>query len=99
MTRSWAGSYSMQEVRALVEGYQELREVKGTFRWPLSLLCQLVDLERALSTLPTWEYSVVLLHGLMRLEHAEQHLACDRSAMYERYRVAIENMTNYLNGG
>lgn len=93
-------NYSTAEVRALVEGYAELREAKDTSRFGLRILTLLVDLDRAIRHLPPKQYQAVLLHGLLghTVRAAETLLGISRPTLIKRYRDGLEFLTDDMNG-
>jgi DNA-directed RNA polymerase specialized sigma24 family protein len=93
-------NYSTEEVRALVEGFEELREKRDTTRPRLMLLCRLVDIWSAIKRLGPHEYQAVLLVGLHGISEntAGNLLGVHQSTMSRRYTRALEELTTDLNG-
>lgn len=88
-------------MRYLVEGYKTLREMKSTKPGRgLDLLCQLIDLDRAISRLGPKEHHAVLLHGLLGLteEDTAQALGVNQSTVSRVYSRALEVLAADLNG-
>lgn len=92
--------YRPDEIKALIEGYAELREAKDTTPRGLRFLVTLADLDRAVKRMPPREYQAVLLHGLLghTVRAAEVLLGVQRSTLDDRYQAGIAWLTNYLNG-
>lgn len=94
--------YRLSEVRALVEGYAEWKELRSTTPsgGRLNLLLRLADLGRALRKLPPKEYQSVLLYGLMGLSSTAvgKALGVHHGTVLERYESGLHFITNYLNG-
>lgn len=88
--------YSVEEVRALVEGYEELRPV----RHKLWILVRLADLDTALWHMPPKEYQAVLLCGLLGMSYraAGDALGVSHETMYTRTERGLVWLTAYLNG-
>jgi len=84
----------------LVEEYEELRCLKSTERYALLLLCQLIDVERAISRLGPKEYQAVLLCGLLGVsdQAAGQALGVHQTTMTRRYMRALALLAADLNG-
>lgn len=93
--------YTEEEVRALIEGYAELKEKVDTTRPALRYLVMLVDLKQALEYLPRKYWEVVLLHGLfgLTLVQTAELLQVSHQAVSKRYRRALEDVTYIINGG
>jgi DNA-directed RNA polymerase specialized sigma24 family protein len=87
-------------VRNLVEEYEELLGVKGVHGWPLDILCQLCDLERALPRLNHGERRVMLVVGIagVSVRAAGDLLGADPTTTWRRYVRALEKLTTYMNG-
>lgn len=93
--------YPTRSVRYLVEGYPALRYLKTTRPGRgLDLLCQLVDIERAVSKLGPIEYMTVLLIGLMGVpeEDVAEALGVSQSTVSRRYTRGLEMLKGLLNG-
>lgn len=94
-------NYSLRAVRYLVEGYKTLREMKDTKPGrSLDLLCQLTDVDRAISRLGPQEYHTMLLHGLLGIteEEVADALGVSHSTVSRRYSRALEILVADLNG-
>lgn len=90
------GSYSIEELEALVEGYEELRYVGDTKAWVLVRLC---DLSRAFNRLDRNHQRAVLLMGMYGLTSraAASYLGVSHTTVANRYRNGLQAMQNYLN--
>lgn len=66
----------------------------------LDLLCQLIDIDAAISRLGPLEYQAVLLCGLLGIpeELVANDLGVHRTTMERRYQRALEVLTAELNG-
>jgi DNA-directed RNA polymerase specialized sigma24 family protein len=98
----WRRNYSDAEIRELVEGYEELREVKETgTRRGLLVLVKLADLDKALRSLTPREYEAVILCGMIGLtmRTSGQLLAVSAQTMSNRYNRGLSSLARYLNGG
>lgn len=94
-------SYPTRRVKTLVELYSTLRYVKDTKPGrPLDLLCQLADIDMAVSTLGPIEYVSILLCGLIGLpqEDVAEALGVHQSTVSRRYERALEVLQATLNG-
>lgn len=90
----------MRRVTTLVEGFQTLRDRKTTKPGRgLDLLCELVDLDVAISRLGPIEYISILLCGLLDLpeEEVAEALGVHRSTVNRRYARALEMLKAQLN--
>ena len=96
-----AASYRPEYVRQLVEGYAGLMAAVDTDAVGLRYLVQLADLHRAFARLPSEYAEVVFAHGLMGLSQEEAARALSKSQQWvsKRYRLALEEITYYINGG
>lgn len=98
MSRSRA-KYAEDEVRALVEHYEHLRELAlvPTTDW----FATRIDLDAALEQLPVKFWEVVLLHGLIGYSQAEtaQLLQISQQSVSKRYRQGLEEAHYVINGG
>lgn len=100
--RTWRSRYSDDEVRVLVEEYEELRPVVDTSsQYGLLMLCKFADLSQALRSLSPREYEAVLLCGMLGLTMRAAGTLLDVSAqtMSNRYNRGLGGLTRYLNGG
>lgn len=94
-------NYPARRVKTLVEGYATLRYLKGTKPGrPLDMLCQLVDLDTAVSNLGPIDYVSILLRGLIGLpeEEVAEALGVHRTTVSRRYERALEVLRAALNG-
>ena len=93
-------NYRDREVRALVEEYEELQGLKGTWNQGLRNMISLLDIQRGMRKLTQKEREAVFLCGLANLTQgaAAALLGISQPTMYRRYTFAIEKLTNYLNG-
>lgn len=96
MSRPRWGSYTEEEIEALIEGYAELMYKKHR----PSILVRLADIDRALRRLNQRERAAVVLTGIIGLtnEAAGQLLSISEAAVRKRYRRALEAMYVFLNG-
>lgn len=96
-----ASNYSAEEVRALVEGWEELTALKGVEPSSLNLLCRLIDMASAIARLGPKEYQAVLLCGQLGIAFrtAGVMLGCAADTMFVRYQRALEVLTTDLNTG
>lgn len=88
-------------MRTLVEGYSTLRHLKSTKPGRgLALLCELADLDLAVSALGPIEYVSILLVGLIGLteEETAEALGVHQSTVSRRYARALEVLKAHLNG-
>lgn len=95
------GGYSLRNVNYLVDGYRELRHRKDTKPGrPLDILCQLADIDEAVSQLGPIEYISVLLCGLLGLtqEEVAESLGVSQGTVSRRYARALEVLKAELNG-
>lgn len=94
-------SYPTRRVKTLTEGYSTLRHLKSTKPGRgLDLLCELADLDQAVSALGPIEYVSVLLVGLIGLTETEtaEALGVHQSTVSRRYARALEVLKAQLNG-
>lgn len=91
-----AGSYSLEELEALAEGYEELREIDNK-AW---VLVRLVDMWRAYDFLSREHQEAVLLVGMIGLSTraAAPYLDVSHTTVAKRYNRAVDAMQSYLNG-
>lgn len=94
-------NYSPDQVRALVESYQEIVEKSDTTPHGLYALVRVADIDRALEQLPLKHWEVVLLHGMLGLpaRAAAELLHVSHQAVSKRYRQALEELHYVINGG
>jgi len=90
------GSYSIEEVTALVEGYEELRW-SDTKAW---ILVRLIDLRRAMAKLTREHREAVVLCGLHGLSTrvASPYLGVSHTTVAKRYTQGLTVMQKYMNG-
>lgn len=90
------GSYSEEEIEALVEGYEELVYKKDK----PAIFVRILDLERALRSLNSRERGAVVLVGIVGLtnEAAGRLLEVSETAVRKRYRAGLESIYDFLNG-
>jgi len=94
-------NYPPRAVRYLVEGYNTVKWMKSTEPGRgLDLLCQLIDIDRAISRLGPKELQVILLHGQLGLTEqvVSELLGVRRATVSERYTRALEVLAADLNG-
>jgi DNA-directed RNA polymerase specialized sigma24 family protein len=98
---SFRSSYSLEDVRRIVESYAELRARADTNARGLRTLVLLIDLERAMTWLPNRLRGVVLLHGLLGLdqETTANALQTSQRAISRRYAEGLEHLHFHMNGG
>lgn len=91
-----AGRYSLEEIDALAEGYEELREVENK-AW---VLVRLVDMWRAYDALKREHQEAILLVGMLGLSTraAAPLLDVSHSTVARRYGQGLSAMKHYLNG-
>jgi len=92
--------YSTSEVRAIVEGYEELKANADTWGPGLhSLLC-LADLRRALVEMPEDLRRAVLVHGQYRhtIRDAATLLGETKWSAFELYHEGLSWIVRFLNG-
>lgn len=89
-------SYSREELEAVAEGYEELREHENK-AW---ILVRLIDLWRAYYNLSTEQRQAVLLCGIMGYSTRQASLLLDVShtTVAKRYATGLDAMQSYLNG-
>lgn len=91
------GSYDEDEVRVLVEEYEELKG--GRSRAYVHV--RLMDLDRALSQLPLTLRKVVLVHGQLGVStrSAGKVLGMGTTSVHRRYHEGLAHLLKTLNGG
>lgn len=100
--RRWRTNYSDAEIRELVEGYEELREIKSTgSNRGILVLVKLADLEKAIRSLNPREYEAVILCGMIGLTMrvSGKFLSVSAQTMSNRYNRGLRSLARYLNGG
>jgi DNA-directed RNA polymerase specialized sigma24 family protein len=99
LSRQRRHSYTEEEVRALVEFYEHLRELAldPNRDW----FATRIDLDAALEQLPAKFWEAVLLHGLIGFSLIEtaQLLQISHQAVSKRYRHGLDEVTYIINGG
>lgn len=95
------GRYTEDEVRALIEHYEHLRELEGTRPRGLEWLARRSDLDAALELIPEEYWEVVLLHGLIGFSTYEtaRLLQTSQTTVSKRYRYGIEEAAYLMSGG
>jgi len=90
------GSYSIEEVTALVEGYEELRWC-DTKAW---ILVRLIDLRRAMAGLTREHQEAVVLCGLHGLSTrvASPYIGVSHTTVAKRYNQGLQKMQKIMNG-
>lgn len=90
------GNYSLEEVTALVEGYEELRWC-DTKAW---VLVRLIDLRRAMARLTREHREAVVLCGLHGLSTrvASPLIGVSHTTVAKRYNQGLNTMVKYMNG-
>lgn len=90
------GRYSPEEVRVLVEEFQELNE-----RPRLWVLVRLLDLKIALRRLPEPLLLAVIVCGVLgyTVRETERVLGVSKSTAQRRYIRGLELLTTTMNGG
>lgn len=94
-------NYSPKYVRQLVEGYAALLSSADTTTTGLRYLVELADLNLALRRLSEEYTEAVFWHGIARFsqEDAARVLQKSQSWVSKRYRLGLEDITFYINGG
>jgi DNA-directed RNA polymerase specialized sigma24 family protein len=97
------GRYRRDEVEALVEGYEELREQRDVDRKRrLRIVHGLLDLRSALPMLTTKERQAIFLMGQLGFteRQAAEILRLDNPAtMWRRYQYALTRLTEIMSRG
>lgn len=94
--RIYRDPYSDNEVRVLVEEYEELSGLRSK-AW---VQVRLLDIEQAYKHLPPAEKEAVLLCGFLGLtvRTAGNLLFTPKSVMFRRYMRGLDYLARYLNG-
>lgn len=89
-------NYSVDEIEALVEGYEEMYAYRHKLKW----LVRYCDLDLALRRMPPKEYQAVLLIGLIghTTRDAGRAMGVSHETMWKRYKRGLEWLAQYLNG-
>jgi DNA-directed RNA polymerase specialized sigma24 family protein len=93
-------TYSIQEVAALVEDFDQVKVMLDTNKRGLRWSAYHVDIDDAFLSLSKPLRGAVLLHGFCgySLDASAKLAGVSRAGMYKRYVNGLERMTNYLNG-
>lgn len=93
-------TYSIEEVRALVEEYPIVQEYADTSRRGVRWMAYHVDIQKAYRSLSKPQREAILLHGFYGygLETSAKLVGVSLTPMYRRYMRGLEAMVNYLNG-
>lgn len=85
----------------MVEEYAALKSRADTSPSGMRALLQLADLDYELARLPMEYWAVVLLHGLLGVSQAQtaELLSISQQSVSKRYRLGLEELTFYINGG
>ena len=88
------------EVAALVEDFDQVKEMLDTNKRGLRWSAYHLDIDGAFLSLSKPLRGAVLLHGFCGygLEASGKMLGCTHMTVYRRYVNGLERMTNYLNG-
>jgi DNA-directed RNA polymerase specialized sigma24 family protein len=96
-TNLYKDPYSDEEIKVLVEEYQELNGLrsKSFFR------VRLMDIDDAITHLRLKERQAIFLCGIVGLTErtAGALLGVSHVAMHKRYRSGLVSLARYLNGG
>lgn len=89
-------SYTIEEVRVLVEEYEAFRELKHK-SW---ILVRLLDLEASVRRLPATLRAPLVLHGMLGLplRAVAEELNASKSTVARRYLNAIERLVEEMSG-
>lgn len=92
--------YSTSEVRAIVEGYEELKANADTWGPGLRSLLSLADLRRAIAEMPEDLRRAVLVHGQYRhtIRDAAALLGLSKWEAFELYHAGLSWLVTFLNG-
>lgn len=93
----WRSNYTLEEVEALIEGYEELQGVKHK----AYVLVRLMDIDRALPLLTLKQRQAVFLVGMLGMDtrSAGDVLGISHEAVLKRYRHGLVRLTEILNRG
>jgi DNA-directed RNA polymerase specialized sigma24 family protein len=91
------GKYSREEVESILEGWEELRELRHK-AW---IHVRMMDVDRILWSLPRVYKEAILLCGLVGLttRTAGKLAGVSHTAMRKRYIRGVERLVIRLNGG
>jgi DNA-directed RNA polymerase specialized sigma24 family protein len=101
MAKRPRSNYSLDEVRELVENYEQVKWLVGVEPgMPLHWLVRFIDLKTAVHRLGPKEYQAVLLCGLIGIssEAAGRALGTSHQTMWTRYIRGLEMLVTILNG-
>lgn len=101
MTKPPRSNYSLDEVRELVENYEQVKWLVGVEPgMPLHWLVRFIDLKTAVHRLGPKEYQAVLLCGLIGIssEAAGKALGVSHQTAWTRYTRGLEMLVTILNG-
>jgi len=89
-------NYSLDEIAALADGWEELREHNNK-AW---ILVRMIDIQRAIHTLDRPHQEAVLLVGFLGLSSrsASTELGVSHTTVSRRYAEGIAKMAKFLNG-
>ena len=92
-----AGSYSVDELEAVAEGYEELREHENK-AW---IHVRLIDMWRAYYMLSPEQRAAFLLVGILgySTRQAAPSLKVSHTTVAKRYSAALGSVQLFLNGG
>lgn len=95
--RLFRDPYSIDELRAIVENYEELSDSRSK-AW---IHVRLMDIEQAYKSLRPKPKAAVLLCGFIGLtvRTAAILVGVPKSTMFSRYEHGLQKMASYLNGG
>ena len=95
--RIFKDPYSDEEIKVLVEEYEELDSLRSK-SW---IQVRLMDIDQAITHLPPAEKLAVLLNGKrgMLYSSAAKLAEVDTSTMFRRYWRGLLYLASYLNGG
>lgn len=85
----------------MVEEYQALRSKADTSPSGMRALLQLADIDYELARLPLEYWAAVLVCGLLGFsqEDAAEALHLSQQAVSKRYRLGLEELCYFINGG
>lgn len=94
---TWRPNYTVEEVAAIVEGWEELTAL----RYKPGIHVRLMDVEQAIKHLSLPHHQAVLLVGMAGVAErtAGVLVGASQPTMSRRYRRGIEDIVKLLNGG
>lgn len=101
MAKSPPPNYNLDEVRELVENYEQVKWLVGVEPgMPQHWLVRFIDLKTAVARLGPKEYQAVLLCGLIgvSVEAAGRALEVSHQTAWKRYLNGLEMLVTILNG-